>query len=226
MHGASLCPPPDFLACCFVRVQQHLPDLCHETGTAQAPSVQCQPAESSPLPGRKDEKERKRIKEFIIEYDRSLKSKRSDELPALILSAILTVQAAGEWLTYKIIANEINKDRELPALRIFFSQLSSPLLWILLAAIGISIFLGKKMDAFIICLIVVLNYALGFFQEYRAEKSILALRKAAPQLSRVLRDNIEQKIESRYLVPGHTDLRFERTLLQTGPGGRGPVYSF
>ena len=86
--------------------------------------------------------------------------------------------------------NEIKKDRELPALRIFFSQLSSPLLWILLAAIGISIFLGKKMDAFIICLIVVLNYALGFFQEYRAEKSILALRKAAPQLSRVLRDNI------------------------------------
>ncbi|MBI2151690.1 cation-translocating P-type ATPase [Candidatus Woesearchaeota archaeon] len=98
--------------------------------------------------------------------------------------------------------NEIKKDKELPALRIFLSQLSSPLLWILLAAIGISLFLNEKMDALIISLIVILNYTLGFFQEYRAEKSLLALRKTAPHLARVIRDNVEQKIESRYLVPG------------------------
>ncbi len=59
-----------------------------------------------------DEKERQRIKEFIIEYDKNLKNTRSDELPAQILSAIIKVKESGEILTYKTIAEKVNEDRD------------------------------------------------------------------------------------------------------------------
>ncbi len=59
-----------------------------------------------------DEKEKQRIKEFIIEYDRHLKNTRSDELPAQILSAIIEVKKENIDLTYKAIAEKLNEERD------------------------------------------------------------------------------------------------------------------
>lgn len=59
-----------------------------------------------------DEKERKRIKDFIIEYDQNLKNIRSDELPAKILKAILDLKNENETLTYKAIAEKVNNNLE------------------------------------------------------------------------------------------------------------------
>lgn len=59
-----------------------------------------------------DEAEREKIKQFIVEYDKSLKHRRSDEIPALILTGIITAHQEDQKLTYKNIANHINKDRD------------------------------------------------------------------------------------------------------------------
>jgi len=98
--------------------------------------------------------------------------------------------------------NELEKEEGVHPLKIFFQQFSSPLVWILIVALGISIFLNEVVDAIVIGVIIVLNAVLGFVQEYRAEKSIDALRKMASLKAKVLRDGKEIKIDAKMIVPG------------------------
>ena len=98
--------------------------------------------------------------------------------------------------------NELKAKEGIHPLKIFIGQFSSPLVWILLVALAISIFLGEYIDASVIAVIVVANSVLGFYQEYRAEKAIEALKRMASLKARVIRDGKEQKIDSRNLVPG------------------------
>ncbi|MFH1899380.1 MAG: HAD-IC family P-type ATPase [Patescibacteria group bacterium] len=65
-----------------------------------------------------------------------------------------------------------------------------------------SLFLGDLLDGIFILLIVILNGILGFIQEYKAEKTIAALKKMTVSSVRVMRDGVEQKIDSKLLVPG------------------------
>lgn len=59
-----------------------------------------------------DEEERQNIIDFIVDYDRKLKNSRLEELPALILSAIIKIKEENDELTYKKIAEKINADRD------------------------------------------------------------------------------------------------------------------
>ena len=67
------------------------------------------------------------------------------------------------------------KSRHSP-LSIFFEQFQNFIVWILIAAALVSGFLREWVDAGAIIVIVILNAILGFVQEYRAEKSLAALK--------------------------------------------------
>lgn len=88
------------------------------------------------------------------------------------------------------------------AWRILLGQFKETMVLILLAAAVISYLIGDLKDTLVILAIVVLNAALGFFQEYRAEKAIEALQKMAVPHVHVLRDGEWQEIEATNLVPG------------------------
>ena len=98
--------------------------------------------------------------------------------------------------------NEIREEKQISIFKLIISQFSSPLVWILVAALIISVYLGEMIDASIILAIIILNAIIGFTQEYKAEKAIEALRKLASLRSKVMRDGKEKKIDSKYLVPG------------------------
>ena len=87
-------------------------------------------------------------------------------------------------------------------LKIFLSQFGSPLNWILLGAALISLLLGEVSDAGVIAFIVLVNAAIGFYQEYRAERSVRALKKMVVASARVLRGGSESVIKAAGLVPG------------------------
>ncbi|MDP3990602.1 MAG: calcium-translocating P-type ATPase, SERCA-type [archaeon] len=108
----------------------------------------------------------------------------------------------AEERLHKYGLNEIKREEGIGPLKILFSQFSSPLVWILIVALGISIALSEYIDASVIGVIIIVNAILGFSQEYRAEKAIEALQRMTSQKAKVLRDGREIKIESRYLVPG------------------------
>lgn len=85
---------------------------------------------------------------------------------------------------------------------ILWEQLSAVMVVILIIAAVISAILGDYKDAIVIMAIVVLNTLLGFSQEYRAEKSIAALKKLSAPIVKVRREDTISEIPSSNLVPG------------------------
>ena len=98
--------------------------------------------------------------------------------------------------------NEIQKFKKISSLRIFLSQFKSFLIYILLASTLLAFILGEKIDAVVILVILLLNAILGFFQEYKAEKSIEALRRLTALTAIVIRNKKTMKIDSSEIVPG------------------------
>ncbi len=86
--------------------------------------------------------------------------------------------------------------------RILISQFTSTLVLILIAAAVVSALLGKTTETVAISAIVVLFGFLGFFQEYRAEKAIAALKQLAVPNVRVKRSGVIAEVPARELVPG------------------------
>lgn len=98
--------------------------------------------------------------------------------------------------------NEIKEKKKISLFQIFFSQFKSPLIYILLFAIIITLLIGEYVDSMIISIIVIVNAVLGFAQEYKAEKSIEALKKLTSLKATVVRDGREERILAKELVPG------------------------
>jgi len=98
--------------------------------------------------------------------------------------------------------NELKRTRRIRPFRIFLGQFKSWIIWILIAAGVVSGVLGEIPDAAAILAIVVLNAAIGFYQEFKAEKSIEALRKMAVPRAKVLRDGKVLSIPSAEIVVG------------------------
>ncbi|MEX2178493.1 MAG: cation-translocating P-type ATPase [Gemmatimonadaceae bacterium] len=84
--------------------------------------------------------------------------------------------------------NELKEGKRISPLQILISQFKSLFIWILLAAGVTSVVLGDVLDAIAIFAIVVLNGVIGFFQEFKAEKSIAALKKMTAAQAKVRRD--------------------------------------
>jgi P-type Ca2+ transporter type 2C len=98
--------------------------------------------------------------------------------------------------------NELSETRRRRPLQMLLAQLSDVMVLVLLGAAVIAAFLGELSDIAAIVAIVVLNAALGFVQEYRAERAIAALKAMAALTARVRRDGRDDVLMSRELVPG------------------------
>lgn len=113
----------------------------------------------------------------------------------------LTDQEAAKRLE-EFGLNQLPIGKKKGPIRIFLSQFSDFMIWILIFAGGISGFLGEWVDASIILFVVVLNSILGTFQEYKAEEALAALKKMAAPHALVLRNGSPKKVFSHKLVPG------------------------
>ena len=94
-------------------------------------------------------------------------------------------------------------------LAILARQFTDPLVIILLIAAAVSFLIwlvdrrpDELIDAALIVAIVVMNALLGFYQEYKAERTLEALRELASPRATVVRDGSEREVPSRTLVPG------------------------
>lgn len=85
---------------------------------------------------------------------------------------------------------------------IFANQFRDVMVLILLAAAVISALLGEMYDSVTILLIVLINSAIGFVQEYRTEKTLEALREMTAPTAKVYRDGYLQTLPASQLVRG------------------------
>ncbi|HSK96235.1 MAG TPA: HAD-IC family P-type ATPase [Euzebyales bacterium] len=81
-------------------------------------------------------------------------------------------------------------------------QLTSPLVAILLVAAAVTFALGDHIDAAVISLVILLNTAIGFFQERRAEQSVRALAQLVSPHAIVVRRGMPRDLDSADVVPG------------------------
>lgn len=98
--------------------------------------------------------------------------------------------------------NELPEAPPPSLLKLFLSQFTSVIVWVLIGAAVVSGLLEDWLDAAAILAIVFLNGLLGFIQEFRAERSLAALRKMSVSMARVFRDGVLRSIPARELVPG------------------------
>lgn len=98
--------------------------------------------------------------------------------------------------------NEMPKLPPPPWWKTALRQIESPLVWILVAAVVAAAILGETIDAAVIAVVIVLNAALGFAQEWRAERALAALTAMLDPMATVRRDGRETVIPARDVVPG------------------------
>ena len=91
--------------------------------------------------------------------------------------------------------NELKQKEKISPFQILIRQFTSSIVFILLAALVISLLIGEKLDAIVISTIVVLNGVFGFIQEFKAEKAIEALKKLTALKAKVIRDGNEREID-------------------------------
>lgn len=98
--------------------------------------------------------------------------------------------------------NEISSSKRISPLMILLHQFKSPVVYLLLLAMGLSLFFQEWLDAIAIAVVILLNAVIGFIMEFQAERSMEALQKMTSQSARVLRDGKVQEIPSAEIVPG------------------------
>jgi Ca2+-transporting ATPase len=99
-------------------------------------------------------------------------------------------------------ANCLRAKAKLAPGRLLLAQFTDFMVLVLLGAATVSGFLGETADAVTIVAIVILNAILGFVQEYRAEKSLEALKELTAPRARVLREGRVTVVAAASVVPG------------------------
>ena len=130
----------------------------------------------------------------------------ASEVEAALLELDSRVDGLGRTEAGRRLAlhgrNELEEEASVRPAAILLRQFRSPLIYILLVAAGITIALDEYVDAGVIAAVLVFNAVVGFFQEYRAERSLEALRRLARTDARVMRDGRERELDAAELVPG------------------------
>ena len=120
----------------------------------------------------------------------------------------LSIQSADERLN-QFGANKLEA-KSVSAWQIFFRQFKSAFIYLILAALVITLVLGEYLDSLMIFIFLTINTTLGFFQEFRSEKTASFLNQFSLPRAHVLRDGKVETITSDNLVPGDV------ILLRTG----------
>ncbi len=98
--------------------------------------------------------------------------------------------------------NRLPSEKGVSAWTILVNQLKSPLVYIILAAAGISLALGEFGDFAIIMVVVVIDVILGFIQEYQAQRTYVSLKSLLKPTTTTIRDGLRIEVEVWELVPG------------------------
>jgi len=98
--------------------------------------------------------------------------------------------------------NTLPAEKMASGLRIFLAQFTNPLVYILFFVGGVSLALREFRDAAFILLVVILNSIFGFAQEFKMQKTLVALRKIVKPQAKVFRDGQRQEIDAADLAPG------------------------
>ncbi|MCB1492402.1 MAG: cation-transporting P-type ATPase [Rhodobiaceae bacterium] len=85
---------------------------------------------------------------------------------------------------------------------IFLAQFASPVVYLLMAAAAVALFLGERVEFIAIAVVLAINAAIGFVTELRAVRSMEALRTLTTRSALVRRSGRAIAVPAEKLVPG------------------------
>ena len=115
-------------------------------------------------------------------------------------SGLSRAEAAQRLATHG--PNQIARSEGEHPLRILVHQFTGALMYVLMAAMAVSLAIGHWQDAIVISLVLLLNATVGFIQQYRAEHAISALMSLVAPGATVEREGTRQEVLGDTLVPG------------------------
>jgi Ca2+-transporting ATPase len=98
--------------------------------------------------------------------------------------------------------NELKQIHKINPFLIFLEQFKSIFIFILFAAAIFSFFIRHYVDFGVIMVIIILNSAIGFFQQYKAEKIISKMKELIVPKVKVIREGKISEVFSSEIVPG------------------------
>ncbi len=98
--------------------------------------------------------------------------------------------------------NSVASKRHMRPIVAFISKFNSPLLWIIIAAALISLFVGQRTNAIILLFMVMVSVVLDFVNTYRSEKAVSRLVSKVVTTATVYRDGAKHDVPLSDIVPG------------------------
>jgi len=136
-----------------------------------------------------------------------LKEGHSRELQEIIQSSGvnpetgLTDQEAAQRLA-QYGMNKLVEETQIRFLAILKEEITEPMILLLIAVGVIYSVLGSITDALTIIAVIIILVLVEVWNEYRAKRSIAALKKLAPPTTLVLRNGQLREVQTAFLVPG------------------------
>lgn len=134
--------------------------------------------------------------------------KKSHALP--LSEVFINIESTPEGLTSSEAtrrisafgANALPEKKPYSKIRLALSQFNNPLMYLLLVTVAISFFLKHYSDTIFILAVILINTAVSFYQENKANESLLALKRMVKVRAIVFRDQNEKEIDSEDLTLG------------------------
>lgn len=133
-------------------------------------------------------------------FEQSSAAEAVAELKTDSVRGLTETEAAKRLAAYG--RNEMKGARKKTVLESFLEQLNDPLIYVLIVAAAVSIFLGEYSDAIIIGVVVLLNATVGVLQEGKARKALESLKKLTSPKAFVIRDGRRLELPAAELVRG------------------------
>ncbi|KAG0330649.1 hypothetical protein BG004_002044, partial [Podila humilis] len=117
-----------------------------------------------------------------------------------ILEGLSSEEAAKRLLSYG--ANELEGDGGIKWYKVLWRQFANVLVCVLIVAATLSFATGDYAEGGVIVFIIIMNAAIGFWQEFSAEQTMEALRNMSSPTAQVIRDETRCTIPNNQAVPG------------------------
>ncbi|MCB2209884.1 cation-transporting P-type ATPase [bacterium] len=98
--------------------------------------------------------------------------------------------------------NQLRGEKEKTVLNIIIAQFKSLIVLLLAIAAALSFSFGDIIEGFSIIAVILINAAIGFFTEYKAVRSMAALKEMTQVTAKVRRGGTVHEIDAREIVPG------------------------
>src|SRR5688572_15523229 len=122
------------------------------------------------------------------------------ELNVDAASGLSDAEAAARF--QKFGPNRLKGKKRKTIFQLFIAQLNDALIYVLLGAVLITLFMSEYIDAIIILFVISINAVLGVVQEVKAVNAIDALQKMTAPKALIRRNSAVIEIESENIVPG------------------------